>query len=72
MARASEAGKPPDLATARRRARLRKLARGIPPQVLAFLDELAAAALDHVLRTQAQESAMKPEDVDTQRGRGRT
>ena len=57
-------GKLPDLALARRRARLRNLARGIPPQVLAFLDELAEAALDHVLRTQAKESAMKRKDVE--------
>ena len=71
MATASErGGKPPDLALARRRARLRKLARGIPPQVLAFLDELAAAALDHVLRAQTRESAMKTKDVETQRGGG--
>ena len=52
-------GKRLDLAAAQRRERLRQLAKGIPPHVIAFLDALAEAALDQVLRAQAGRSAMK-------------
>jgi hypothetical protein len=52
-------GKRLDLSAAQRRERLRQLAKGIPPHVIAFLDALADAALDHVLRAQAGRSAMK-------------
>ena len=38
--------------------------------MLAFVNELAAAALDNVLRTQTKESAMKMREGESQRGGG--
>jgi hypothetical protein len=52
------------LVAARRRERLRQLAKGIPPHVIAFLDALAEAALDQVLRAQAGRSAMKSGEAE--------
>lgn len=61
-----------DLSAERRRERLRQLAAGIPPQVLAFLDAIAEAALDEVLRNQADGLAMKRKNAEAGRGECRT
>jgi len=67
--RIGPAAKCVDLSAQRRRERLRQLAVGIPPQVLAFLDAIAEAALEEVLRNQAQGSAMNSAKADAGRGK---